>query len=299
MGVAMRKRSITASAVLVVLPWLLGAEWLITTHSGGDVLRYDDQTKSLTVLVTAGEGGLDQARGITFDRAGDLLVCSAASSDWAVLRYDRTGKFQETAAAGGGLEHPYQCLVGPQGDLFVAGQDNNAVLRYDGKTGESKGAFVKPGEGGLNSIRGIVFHPSGDLLVAGRDNDAVLRYDGSTGQFKGEFVPKKDSKLDRPVQLHFGPDGNLYVSSSRNNSIVRFDGQTGQLVDVFVKHKAGGLHRPSGFAWGPNGDLYVCSRESHQILRYHGKSGKFKEVLLSGDQDNRIHEPEFILLLSP
>jgi DNA-binding beta-propeller fold protein YncE len=295
----MRSRWITVVVVLIGLPWLLGAEWLITTHSGSDVLRYDDQTKSLTVLVAPGAGGLDQARGITLGPRGDLLVCSAASSNWAILRYDLTGKSQGTAAAGAGLEHPYQCLVGPQGDLFVSGQGNNAVLRYDGRTGEAKDVFVKPGAGGLDAIRGIAFHPSGDLLVAGRDNDAVLRYDGTTGQFKGEFVPKKDSKLDRPVQLHYGPDGNLYVSSSRNNSIVRFDGQTGRFIDVFVKHKAGGLDRPSGFAWGPDGDLYVASRESDQVLRYHGKSGKFKEVLLSSDQDKRIREPEFILLVNP
>ena len=293
----MRTRLIAAAAVTCLLPWLMGAEWLITTHSGDNVLRYDDQTKSLTVLVPAGEGGLDQARGITLGPAGDLLVCSAASSNWAILHYDLTGKSKGTAAAGAGLEHPYQCIVGPQGDLFVAGQDNNAVLRYDGKTGDSKGAFVKPGEGKLDAIRGIAFHPSGDLLVAGRDNDAVLRYDGTTGQFKGEFVSKKGSKLNRPVQLHYGPDGNLYVSSSRNESIVRFNGQTGEFIDTFVKHKDSRLRRPSGFAWGPDGDLYVCSRESNQILRYHGKSGKFKEVVLSQDQDPRVKEPEFILLV--
>jgi len=294
----MRIRTVAAVAALLVLPWLLGANWLITTHSGGDVLRYDEHHKSLTVLVAPGEGELERARGITLGPAGDLLVCSSSASNWGVLRYDLSGKFLNTAAAGGGLQHPYECIIGPQGDLFVSGQDNSAVLRYDGKTGESKGVFVQPGSGGLKTVRGIVFHPSGDLLVAGRDNDAVFRYDGATGQFKGEFIPKKDGKLNRPIQLHYGPDGNLYVSSARNNSIERFDGQTGQYIDTFVKHKAGGLKRPSGFAWGPDGDLYVASRESNQILRYHGKSGKFKAVLLSQDQDERIKEPEFILLLN-
>ena len=283
----------------IVLPGLLGADWLVTTHSGNDVLRLDDRSGSLTTLVASSEGGLDQARGITLGPGGELFVCSGGSRDWAVLRYERDGTFRGTFAAGDGLAHPYQSLFGPDGNLYVSGQGNNAVLRFDGTTGRAMGVFVRPGAGGLNNIRGIVFHPDGDLLVAGRDNNAVLRFDGATGKPKGFFVAADTGKLDRPIQIRYGPDGHLYVGSSHHSRVVRFHGRTGKFIDVFVKHKSGGLDHPSGFAWGPDGDLYVASRETSQLLRYNGKTGKFKAVVIDGKDAPAFLRPEFILFLPP
>ena len=291
----MMSRVFRSMALLVSLPCLLGADWLITTHSGDDVLIYDDENKALSTLVQSGEGGLKQARGITYGPSGDLFVCSAASSEWSILRYSSAGKFRGAFAAGSGLAHPYQCLFGPDGNLYVAGQDNNAVLRYDGKTGRAKGVFVKPGAGGLDGIRGIAFHPDGDLLVAGRDNNAILRFDGKSGSAKGDFVAAENSKLEHPIQLRYGPDGHLYVSSGKNSRIIRFHGRTGKQIDVFVKHKSGGLDHPSGFDWDASGDLYVASRNSGQILSYDGKTGAFKQVVLDHKNDKRIKSPEFIV----
>jgi len=277
------------------LGYLDATEILITTHSGNDVLCYDLQKGLLTHLVARKEGKLKQARGMTYGPSGDLFVCSAGSSNWAVLRYSPGGRFLGVFAMGGGLAHPYQCLFGPDGHLYVAGQDNNGVLQYDGKTGEYRGAFVEPGSGGLDGIRGIVFHPSGDLLVAGRDNNAVLRYEAVTGKPKGYFVQPRSGNLEHPVQLYYGADGHLYVGSSRNDRILRFDGKTGQFLDIFVKHKAGGLRRPAGFIWGPEGNFYVASRRSSQVLRYDGKTGEFLGVVISRRDDKRLHEPEFLL----
>ncbi len=295
----MKYRWTKVLGILAIAPVLLGAGWLITTHSGDDVLLYDDHAKSLQVHVSPGSGGLSGARGLTFGPDGDLFVCSAGKFNWAILRYRHTGQFKNSFASGGGLVHPYQGIFGPDGQFYVSGQDNDGVVWFDGKTGKAKGSFVIPGTGGLQSIRGIAFHPDGDLLAAGRDNNAILRYNGKTGQFKGFFVPAKRGKLDRPIQLHYGPDGYLYVGSSGNNRVLRFDGRTGQFLDTFVKHKAGGLKRPSGFAWGPKNDLYVASRESNQILRYDGTTGKFKEVVLDHKHDKRLRNPEFLLRAGP
>jgi streptogramin lyase len=285
-----------ALVLATLTPPLLADDWLITTHSGNDVLLADEEKKSAQPLVRAGAGGLDQARGITYGPNDDLFVCSAGSHNWAVLRFDgQTGKPKGTFAAGEGLTHPYQCLFGPDGDLYVSAQDNGDVFRYDGKNGRFKSHFVKRGAGGLQTIRGIVFHPEGDLLVAGRDNDAILRFNGTDGKFVDFFVKPKAGDLHQPIQLHYGPDGHLYVGSSGNDRIKRFHGKTGEYIDNFVKHGDGGLKSPSGFAWASNGDLYVASRKSDQILRYDGKTGKFKEVAFDTKHLPGLHHPEFIL----
>ena len=99
--------------ILAIAPVLLGAGWLITTHSGDDVLLYDDHAKSLEVHVSPGSGGLSGARGLTFGPDGDLFVCSAGKFNWAILRYRHTGQFKKSFASGGGLVHPYQGISDP------------------------------------------------------------------------------------------------------------------------------------------------------------------------------------------
>lgn len=129
-------------------PLVRGGDWLITTHSGNDVFHASEKPRSAQALIVAGEGGLDQPRGITYGPDNDLFVCSAGSHNWAILRFEnQTGKFKGTFAAGEGLAHPYQCVFGPDGNLYVSGQDNDAVFQFDGKNGRFKSHFVKRGAG--------------------------------------------------------------------------------------------------------------------------------------------------------
>lgn len=64
------------------------------------------------------------------------------------------------AAGSGGLDGPAGLIFGPDGDLYVSSRFTDAILRYDGTTGEFLEAFVPPGSGGLDSPTGLVFtHP--------------------------------------------------------------------------------------------------------------------------------------------
>ena len=131
--------SLALAFSLAIASQLLAGDWLITTHSGNDVLLASEEKDAAHPLIPPGEGGLDQPRGLTFGPNGDLFVSSAGSHNWAILRFDsRSGKFIGAFSAGEGLAHPYQCLFGPDGDLYVSGQDNDAVFRYDGKNGRFK-----------------------------------------------------------------------------------------------------------------------------------------------------------------
>ena len=282
--------------------------WLLTTHSGNDVLTLSADGRVGT-LVAAGTGGLDGARGVVVGPGGDLFVASSRKDDSQVLRFGRDGTFKGVFATGGGLVHPYGLAFGPAdgngdaggdgrgGDLFVSGQDDDAVSRYDGRTGAFKATFVPAGTGGLRAVRGITFGPAGttggDLFVASRDTHEVLRYDGRTGRPKGAFVTRKSGGLSKPIQVHFGPDGALYVGSSGTNAVLRYDGRTGAFRGTFVHAGDGGLAAPSGFAFSPtDGDLYVESRLSDKVLRYDGHTGAFKGQLAGG---GAVAQPECLL----
>ena len=273
--------------------------WLLTTHSGDDVLTMTADGR-VGVLVPPGTGGLAGARGLVVGPGGDLFVASSKKARSEVLRFGPDGAFKGVFASGGGLVHPYGLAFGPSaaaggggGDLFVSGQDDDAVSRYDGNTGAFKGTFVPAGAGGLRTVRGITFGPDGDLYVASRDTHEVLRFDGRTGRPKGPFVSRRAGGLSKPIQVHFGPDGDLYVGSSGTGQVLRYDGHTGRFSGVFVTAGDGGLAAPSGFAFSPvDGDLYVESRLSDRVLRYDGHTGRFKTAVTRG---GAVEQPEYLL----
>src|SRR4051794_11381014 len=59
------------------------------------------------------------------------------------------------------------------GDLFVSSGNTNSILRYDGVSGATLGAFVSAGSGGLDSPQGLTFGPDGSLYVSSSGNDSV------------------------------------------------------------------------------------------------------------------------------
>ena len=266
--------------------------WLVTTHSGDDVLTVSADGH-VGVLVGPNAGGLDGARGIVVGPGGDLFVATSKKGHGAVLRFARDGTFKGRFATGTAdrMVRPYGLAFDAAGDLYVSAQDDDAVSRFDGKTGAFRDTFVPAGTGGLKTVRGITFMPGGDLLVASRDTHEVLRYDGRTGAARGAFVTRHSGGLSKPIQVHYGPDGNLYVGSSGTGAVLRYDGRTGASRGTFAA--GGGLDVPSGFAWSAaDGDLYVEGRLSNQLLRFDGRTGAFRAVVAHGGQ---VDQPEFLL----
>src|SRR5262249_27510492 len=95
-------------------------------------------------------------------------------------------------AGSGGLNTPSGITLGPDGNLYVAG-NGGAVLRYNGTTGAYLNTFVRQGSGGLSlisgSYSGLAFGPDGNLYVASANTNQVLEYKGNTGAFLQAFVP--------------------------------------------------------------------------------------------------------------
>jgi DNA-binding beta-propeller fold protein YncE len=126
------------------------------------------------------------------------------------------------AAGSGGLSSPEGITLGPDGNVYVAG-DGGAVLRYNGTTGVYLNTFVSQGSGGLSfggRIAGLAFGADGNLYVASSLTNQVLEYNGSTGAFLQAFASAGSGGLSQPKGLTFGPDGNLYVVSTASNAIL-------------------------------------------------------------------------------
>jgi len=213
------------------------------------------------VLVRAGSPGqVNQPQDLIVTPDGRVLVSSGA--DDRVLEFASDGTFlgNLVATGAGGLDFPTGLAMGSDGRLYVASQNTNSVLRFDGATGAFVNAFVASGSGGLVSPFGLAFHPGGNLLVTSADN-RVLEFDGTTGSPLGDFVTAADNGgLSAPRGLVFKPDGNLLVASFNTNQLLEFDGTTGAFLRQFNN---GGtavaltLDGPWTIRIGPDGQVYA------------------------------------------
>lgn len=215
----------------------------------------------------------------------ELLVCSFVGD--AVGRFDLdSGAFLGDLGPTDALDGALGIVVGPDGRIYVASEESNAVVRFDGTTGAFLDRFVaddpltmEDETGGLLGPGAVLFGADGRLYVSSFDSDAILRYDGQTGAFVDVFVPAGAGGLDGPdAGMVFGPDGHLYVPGYYSNSIPRYDGATGMPLGDFV---AGGmLDNPRTLVF--HGDhLYVANEGSDEVLRYDAATGAFVDVFVA------------------
>jgi sugar lactone lactonase YvrE len=94
----------------------------------------------------------------------------------------QAGQFIGTFVANGtgGLNDSRTPLFDSAGDLFVADDHLNEVLKYQGPNGSKPGAFIQAyvttGQGGLAAPNGMDIGPDGNLYVSSRDANQVTRY---------------------------------------------------------------------------------------------------------------------------
>ncbi|WP_376696187.1 reprolysin-like metallopeptidase [Wenzhouxiangella sp. EGI_FJ10305] len=86
-----------------------------------------------------------------------------------ILRFDPDGGFVDefVASGAGGLDFARDLAFAPGGDLYVTSHAGDAVLRFDGQTGEYVETVVEAGEGGLDGPVALAIAPVVDELHAG------------------------------------------------------------------------------------------------------------------------------------
>jgi sugar lactone lactonase YvrE len=204
-----------------------------------------------------GDGGpgvkaqLRQPHSIVFDRIGDLLICDIGNRRIRKLHPDTgiietcagTGEAKPTLdgapIAGTPLNGPRTFAVAPNGDLYVALREGNAIYRIDAKSqtlhrvaGTGEQGYAGDGGPALNAKlagpKGLAFAPSGVLYIADTENHVIRKVNlkngiistvlGTGARGDGPEPDPSACKLSRPHGVLFAK-GVLYVSDSESHRI--------------------------------------------------------------------------------
>jgi streptogramin lyase len=213
----------------------------------------------------SGDGGpavkalLRQPHSVIRDRDGNLLICDLANHRIRKLHLDTgivetyagTGEGKPTpegsALAGTPVNGPRTMVLTPDGDLYLALREGNAILRLDAKTktwrhvaGTGESGYSGDGGPALNAKfggtmarlagpKGMTLGPNNSLIVADTESQAIRKIDLATGiitTILGTGVlgdgPEPDPlqcKLNRPHSVLFA-GGVLYVGDSEAHRIL-------------------------------------------------------------------------------
>jgi sugar lactone lactonase YvrE len=228
------------------------------------IRRIDGKTGTISTVAGTGTAGfsgdggpgtramLRQPHSIVFDRDGSLLICDIGNhrirrlnlGTGVIETYAGTDEAKATPEgaplAGTPLNGPRTMALAPNGDLYLALREGNAVYRIDS---------------GTKSIH----------RVAG------------TGQagYSGDGGSALQATLGGPKGLSYANDRALLVADTENHVIRRIDLATGIIVTVLGDGTRGDgpetdplhcrLSRPHGVCADAAG-LYVSNSEAHRIM---------------------------------
>ena len=302
----------------------------VVSNENDKVLRYSLDGKFQNVFVSGPE--LYSPTDLAFDE--NFLYVSSDKTD-EILKYDAiTGDFinsfitkttdhlKYSMSDIDHLKSPTGILVGPNGNIYVASDGTNEILKYDPVRGKlfDDEKFIGDKSNGL-SRPGHLEIKDGKICVSNNFNNSINCYDEQTGKNLDKYMISLRNTIAYRDNSVTGPDGELYMSNNLANEIVQFDGtdsklilqtgdsllrtpsyltfhdgylyvgsddkifkfdEKGDFIDIFVTTNTGSLRNPQGLLF--TDDELIVNSYNDRMLRYD-LNGKFIGEFTSSKND--------------
>ena len=240
-------------------------------------------------------GQLDQPRGVTIDKQGNLYVADMANNRVQVFGPD--GKSLRTIGSAGSGEGQFQeprgIAVDSQGNLYVADTWNARVQKFDpsGKFLKSWGTGNDIGNGrfalttdgteagnaaaplGFYGPRAIAVDERGNVYIADTGNKRIVVTDGE-GKFLYQWghAGNEPGAFNEPIGIAIDSQGYVYVADTWNGRVQVFargeDGKVGPTPQVTwrVPGWQPNTYDDPYIAAGPNGQVYASVPGRNQVI---------------------------------
>jgi len=111
------------------------------------------------------------------------------------------------------------CRPRPPSTLFVTDRGGDAILRYDGVTGQFEDVFASGLAARIDRPASVRLGPSGHLYLAGFGRGDVVRFDIESGEMMDVFY-WDTTLLEEPVELMFRGDDLVVLGNDTQNAVV-------------------------------------------------------------------------------
>jgi sugar lactone lactonase YvrE len=205
--------------------------------------------------------------------------------------------FGAEGAGNGQLKHPADLAVDPNGNLWIADENNNRIEKFNEK-GEYAAKY-----GALGSGNGQLSHPTalevdskGNLWVADTGNNRVEEFNE-----KGEYVAKFGSagtssgQLSSPEGIAIDPKGNIWVADTHNNRLQKFSEKGTVLKIIGSKGSSPGLfNEPSGIDISGEGNIWVADAANNRLQEFNENGDFLRQVGNEGTGTGQFKRPDAI-----
>jgi len=246
------------------------------------------------------------------DGQGNLFISDA--SNHRVLRVDAaTHAITPWAGSGnvgfsgdGGpateasLYGPAGIAVDPQGNLFIADEDNSRVRRVDAVTHiitsyAGNGTAGSGGDGGAATAAsliwpaGVALDAQGNLFIADAGDHRIRRVDATTHNISpwagtgtagsgGDGGPATAASLIHPTSVAVDAHGNLFIADEYNHRVRRVDAVT-HIITPYAGNgtegfsgdggpaTAASFYQPTDIAVDAQGNLFIADKYNHRVRR--------------------------------
>lgn len=197
------------------------------------------------------------------------------------------GDFVESRA--GGISQPQQMVFGPGGDLYVSSFVTNAVVRFNGETGEPIGTVASGPN--LNQPTHLSFDGGGNLIVSWWGSNRVVRHDIGSNTVLGDVItPGAALAPHGRLEYEIGGTPYLLVAAWNSNAVMRFFDNGTKESDLVTA--GAGLNQPASLALDPDGtSFWVSNFGSGTVQRFDLATGAAVLPHISG-----LTNPDGLLL---